>query len=145
MKFLDDVAKELKNMPQDKVTLRKFGITMAVAVALIGAFIFFKGSVPERANILWGVAGAFLLLGLGVPAVLKPVHKIWMGLAFVMGWFMSRLLLGLVYFLAVTPVSIGMRIAGKDLLDEKIDKNAGSYWKKKEKTEISIARYKKLY
>ncbi len=145
MSFITDVKNELGKLDQSRATLLKFGITMAVVLSVIAGFVFFRGSVPERAFVLWGIAALFLFLGLLIPVGLKPIHKVWMGLAFVMGWFMSRILLSLVFYLTITPVGLIMKLGSKDLLNEKIDKDAKSYWIKREKVEVKPERYKKLF
>ncbi len=145
MSLFKEVKSELKRLDLSKPTLRKFGFTMAAVLAIIGVFVFFKGSVPERAYILWAVAAAFLLSGGLIPSLLKPVNKLWMGLALVMGWFMSRIILSLVFILAITPVSLVMKLLSKDLLEEKIDRDVGSYWIRREKVDIQPERYFKLY
>lgn len=87
----------------------------------------------------------FLLLGFAAPAVLRPVHKLWMGLAFVLGWFMSRLILSLVYYLVLTPIGLAMRVRGKDFLNKKIDREASTYWIKRPKPEMGKERYERLF
>ena len=145
MSFITDTKFELEKIKQDKISLRKFAITISVALALIGAWVFFKGSHPEKAYWLWLICGAFLLLGLFIPGSLKPIHKFWMGLALVMGWFVSRLILSALFFLVITPIAFFMKVKNKDPLNEKIDKNASSYWIKREPVEIKPERYEKLF
>jgi len=50
-------------------------------------------------------------------------------IAVVMGWVMSRVILGILFYLAITPVALILRLRGKDLLDIKLDPAAASYWK----------------
>lgn len=145
MSLIVDVATELKKLKQDKSSIRKFGLTMAIALGIIGAVIFFKGSHSERAYWLWLIAGLFLVIGFLMPAVLRPIHKVWMGLAFVMGWFMSRLILTILYYLVITPISFIVKLSAKDLLQLKIDKNAPSYWIKRQSDERKLERYEKLF
>lgn len=145
MSFVSDIAGELNKLPHDRRTLMKFGVTMSVVLGLIGVLIFFKGQHPERAYWVWNACALFLLLGFAAPAVLRPVHKLWMGLAFVLGWFMSRLILSLVYYLVLTPIGLAMRVRGKDFLNKKIDKEASTYWIKRPKPEMGKERYERLF
>lgn len=128
MSIVHDVSVELKKLKQNRSTLRNFGLTMAVALALIGVAMRLAGHHPPRAFWAWGLAAGFLLLGLVAPRALKEIHRVWMGLAFVLGWFVSRIILSVIFFGIITPIGIVMKLAGKDILSEKIDRNASTYW-----------------
>lgn len=58
-----------------------------------------------------------------------------MRFASVLGWITTRLILGLFFFLVLTPVGLLMRLLGKDVLGEKLDPTTDSYWKKVEDAE----------
>ena len=128
MGIIHDVSSALKKLKQDDKALRSYGFVMAGALALIGAAMRFIGHHPVRATWTWAVAGAFLLLGLLVPRALKGLHRVWMGLAFVLGWFVSRILLGVIFYGIITPIAVGMKLAGRDVLRERIDRGAKTYW-----------------
>ncbi|MFQ5601694.1 MAG: SxtJ family membrane protein [bacterium] len=145
MSFITEIFEEINKLQQDKKALRKFGLTMAPAFFVLGLLIFFLGSKPEKAFWLWGIAVIFLTSGLIAPKILKGIYKIWMGLALLIGWVMSRVILSLLYYLAITPIAFFMRLIGKDLLDQKIDKNISSYWTVRENQEINIQKYEKLF
>jgi len=111
--------------------LRKFGLVMAGAFAALGAFLWWRGDFafwPIISLFFWGIGGVFLLVALLAPIVLSPLEWVWMKLAHVMGFVMTRVLLSLVYFVAVTPIGLVFRILRKDLLQRKFDANAESYW-----------------
>lgn len=145
MGIISDVAEELKKLNQDPKTLRKFGLTIASAMSILGLLVFVLGSHVERSYWLWGVGLLFLFVGLVQPNFLRPIHKSWMGLAFVLGWFVSRFLLSVIFFGAVSPIAIIMKILKKDPLSRKIDRNAESYWIKREENELTPQKYEKLY
>jgi len=145
MSIVSDVTKELRKLEQDDKSLRKFAISISVVLILVGALIYYKGNHPDRAFTLWGFSTGLLLLGLVLPGMLKPAHKLWMGLAFVMGWFMSRLILTILFYGVVTPIGLLMRVMGKDVLNMKIDKNAKSYWIRKDDDEFVKDRYLRLF
>jgi len=144
MSLISDVSSGLSRLGQSRREMKKFAITMAVALGLLATLVFFLGSHPERAFWLWGTGVLFLLLGFLAPAFLKPVHRSWMGLALVLGYFMSRILLTLLFFFVITPIGLIMRLLGKDILDEKIESDRDSYWIRREKNE-KPDRYEKLY
>ena len=90
-------------------------------------------------------SGLFLLLGVLIQRSLRAVYKIWMSFALVMGWFMSRLILSVLFYFVVTPIGLCMRLFGKDLLNQRFDKDAETYWIKKDKEEFDRSRYEKLF
>jgi len=108
--------------------LRKFGVVVLVGMGVIGAGFHFFSDAPEVARWLW-IAGAVLgLPALTGTAIALPGYWLWMGIAFVMGNIMSRVLLAAIYFLLVTPLGLLRRALGGDPLQLK--KPAGeTYWR----------------
>ena len=145
MSLMSEVKSGLSRLEQSNREMKNFGITMAVALTILGALVFFLGSHPERAYWLGGFALFFLLFGVLLPSMLKPIHIVWMGLALILGFFMSRLLLTLLYVLVITPIGLVMRLFGKDLLNEKMRPEAETYWIKRQKQDVEPERYQKLY
>lgn len=145
MGLIREVAEQVAALQEDRGTLRKFGFTIAIALAVLGAAVFLVGKKPAAAQVLWGVAGALAVAGGLFPPALRWPHKVWMTLAFLIGWMVSRIILGIVFFLVITPIGSLMRILGKDLLNERIDRNAESYWIRREAREDDPGRYEKLF
>ncbi len=145
MNLIDDIKFEITKLKEDKSTLRKFAITIASALCIIGALVFFLGSRAETAFWLWGFGSSILILGITVPNVLKPFHLLWMTLAFVLGWFVSRLILSIVFYLVMTPIGLVMKIIGKDLINQKLEKNNLSYWIKRDPVNRNPESYEKLF
>ena len=73
----------------------------------------------------------FLLLGLFNSKILTPLNKIWFKFGIILGKFVSPIVMGLVFFLVVTPTGIIMRLTGKNLLGLKKDIKKDTYWIKK--------------
>ena len=69
----------------------------------------------------------FLILGILNSNILKPFNKIWFKFGMFLGNIVSPIIIGLVYFLVVTPTGFIMRFLGKDLLKLKKNKN-NTYW-----------------
>ena len=145
MSLISEVKNGVSRLQQSNRDMKKFGITMAVAFGVLAILLFFFGSHPERAYWFGGIGAAFLVLGFLLPSILRPFHKWWMGLALVLGYFMSRLLLTLLFFLVITPIGFFMRFVGKDLLNEKLQPDAETYWIKRDKQDVEPDRYQKLY
>ena len=73
------------------------------------------------------VAGIFLILGLRNSPFLTPLNKAWMKFGILLGSIVSPIVMGIVFFVVVTPTSLIMKMFGKNLLGLKKD-NKKSYW-----------------
>ena len=60
--------------------------------------------------------------------LLKPLHKLWMTLAVLLGWLMTRIILIVLFYLVVTPIGLLARVCGKDFLNRDFDRKVNSYW-----------------
>jgi hypothetical protein len=76
---------------------------------------------------------------------MKPVYTAWMLFAFVLGWINTRVLLGAFFYLVMTPLGLILRWTGKDLLDERIDRSAASYWIKRERKPFDRKRLERMF
>ncbi|MFA5146651.1 MAG: SxtJ family membrane protein [Candidatus Omnitrophota bacterium] len=134
---------EIKAIRSGKKELREFGFTFAVIFAILGGIVLWrgKGSWPYlfTAAVLFGIPAAAL------PAVLLPLQKAWMAFSVVIGFFMSRLVLALLFYGVVTPIGLLMRLTGKDILDERIDRGKGSYWQDRPPAAKDRASYEKQF
>ncbi|UCG48054.1 MAG: hypothetical protein JSU94_21570 [Phycisphaerales bacterium] len=135
---------EIGDIKSTRGDLRKFGLTMAAALAVIGGFLLWrqKGYYPY----LFCVSILLLLAGLLAPSALKPVQKIWMTLAVMMGWFMTRLILISLFYLVLTPTALLMRLLGKDMLDIRFQGDSrSSYWIAREARQPKKSDYEKQF
>lgn len=123
------MLKEIAKIKSDPKTLREFGLLVGGILALIGAFLLWKGK--GAAGIFLGIGVGLVVLGACLPRSLKYLHRMWMILALLIGWVMSRVILSLCFYLIVSPIALGMRIAGKDILDLRFLEGSGTYWKKR--------------
>ena len=118
--------KEIKNIKSGKRELRQFGVTIGIVLGLLGGLFFLRQKDFYAYFLIF--SAAFFISGLVLPALLKPVQKIWMSLAIVIGWFMTRVILTVLFYLVVTPTGILAKIFGKQFLNIKFDRNMDSYW-----------------
>ncbi len=98
----------------DTRTLRKFGITMGVVFGLIAALSFHK-DWAWKYNWMW-IAIGFAVPGLLFPRLLRPINALWMTLAHMMGFVMSRIILSVFYFGLILPMGLVMRTFGENIL-----------------------------
>ncbi|NIN00913.1 MAG: hypothetical protein GTO24_23360 [candidate division Zixibacteria bacterium] len=123
--------------------LRKFAITLFCALGILGGlFLWRKG---DLGFLFWCIGVMILLAGLIRPGLLRPIQRGWMRAALLIGFFMTHLILALIYYLVFTPVGLVMRALGRDPLRLKFDQNAESYWIKKEHTGFGRERYERMF
>jgi hypothetical protein len=94
--------------------------------ALIGVWpVLVRGGSPR----LWAVllAAGLLLPALLVPGRLRPVHRMWMAVGDALGWVNTRLILGLTFFVLITPMALIMRRLREDPLRRRYDGRADTY------------------
>ena len=107
---------------------RSFGIVFFVVFILIGFYPILKDGNLNIISILIGLI--FLILGLLNSRFLTPLNKIWFKFGLLLGQIISPIVMGIIFFLIVTPIAFIMRILGKDVLRLK-KKSDNSYWIKK--------------
>ena len=119
----------IKNyMNKNKIEMssnKSFGLVFSVVFLIISLFPLFKdGNIRIWAIV---IAITFFILGLLNSKILSPLNKIWFKFGILLGNFVSPLIMGIVFFVVVTPTSLMMRMFGKNLLGlKKINKK--SYW-----------------
>ena len=91
------IREELNIIKDDKKSLRKFGLTVGSVLLLISITLYF---LDKNSFVYFGGIGFTLILfGVTLPNVLKPINKIWMTLAIILGWFMSSVILTILFYL----------------------------------------------
>ena len=132
----------MEKLNLDKRSLRKFGITMAIAFLVISSLFFFRQKYSFVSYSLV-IACIFFIMGLVLPVFLKPVYILWMGLAFILGWLNTRIILVVLFYLIFTPLGLFMRLFKIDLIERK--KKKDTYWKIKEKQEFNPLNYERRF
>ena len=104
---------------------RSFGIVFFVVFLLIALYPFTYGGEIRIWSLIISII--FLILGLLNSKILAPLNKIWFKFGILLGKIVSPLIMGVIFFLVVTPIGLIMRLLGKDVLNLKYNKNK-SYW-----------------
>ena len=104
---------------------RSFGIVFFVVFLLVSLYPLINGDNVR----FWSLAisGIFLILGILNSNLLSPLNKIWFKFGILLGRIISPIVMGIIFFLVVTPIAFIMRLLGKDLLNLKYSDNQ-SYW-----------------
>ena len=115
--------------PQPLPSERSFGLLFGAVFALLAAYgWFYKGWSLAVVLSLVAVGVAFVLLGFVAPKVLRPLNWLWFQLGQLLGKIVSPIVLGAIFFLILTPVSLLTRLFGRDELRLKRKASQASYW-----------------
>ena len=104
---------------------RSFGIVFFIVFLLIALYPL---TYSEEIRV-WSVTISliFLVLGLFNSKILTPLNKLWFKFGIFLGKIISPIIMGIIFFLVVTPIGLLMRLLGKDLINLKYNNNK-SYW-----------------
>ena len=105
---------------------RNFGLVFFVFFLIIGLWPLLGTNEIRYWSIFFSII--FFLLGITNSKLLNPLNKIWFNFGILLGKMISPLVMGIIFFLVVTPIGVIMRVFGKDILSLKYDKKNKSYW-----------------
>lgn len=109
--------------------LRQFaGLVVPLFGLLVGVLLWFKLDMKSTAAIVLAAAAVLSTLGLVRPGLLRPIYVGWVVAAYPIGWVISHLVIGVIFFLVVTPTGIVMRLLGRDPLHRQLEPERDSYW-----------------
>ena len=134
----------MKKTRDELKDLRRFGIALAAILIVFGSIHFLKHRMI-LAQWFCGVGLIVLCVGLSAPGMLKNVYAVFLKAAHAIGWFNTRVILILIYYAILTPIAFIVRISGKDLLNEKLEKNISSYWAKRQLAKPTKEQLKKQF
>jgi len=116
---------------QSESNNKGFGLLFFVVFLIIGFLPIINGNSPRV--IFFPFALIFLILGLINSKILTPLNKAWVKFGEFLGAIIAPIVMAVVYFVVLTPISIIVRICGKDLLKIKFSDKNDSYWIKRKK------------
>ena len=122
----------MKRVDSDKIKIssnRSFGLVFFVVFLIVSLWpLTSVGSIRIWSAI---ISAVFLILGLINSRLLTPLNVFWFKFGMILGAIISPIVMGIVFFLVVTPTGFILRIMGKDLLNKKYDKEKETYWIKR--------------
>ena len=114
-----------------KSSNRSFGILFFLVFLGFGLWPLTKEMSPNIYLIIISVI--FLFLGLLNSKLLSPLNNLWIKFGEILGKIIAPIVMAVVYFLILTPISLLVRLFGKDLIGMKFSNNVKSYWIKRKK------------
>lgn len=142
MSWINDVNYELRKLEYSKKNLRKFGITIGLVLLLFTLWLFFIGNLFIIPLVSASIGLLLFSLGLFSPFTLRKIFHYWMKVAFILGWFVSRFLLTILFFFVLAPIAFIAKLFKKEFLNLSYKRDQKSYWIKKTASKIN---YEKMY
>ena len=105
---------------------RSFGIVFFIVFLFISLYpITYSEDIR-----IWSliISFIFIILGLLNSKILTPLNKLWFKFGVILGKIISPIIMGIIFFLVVTPIGLIMKVLGKDLLRLKFNKKDNTYW-----------------
>ena len=136
------MIEEIKSIKSNKKKLRSFGIFIGSILIIIAGILFYKESPFYDVLFYFGVI--FIVMGVFSHQFLKPFYIIWMTFAVIFGWFMTRLILSILFYNIMSIIAIIAKIVGKDFLYLQSNNNE-SYWNLRDKDQEDNQDYEKQF
>jgi hypothetical protein len=125
--------------------IRTWALVMAAILCVVGAIQVFVWGHVKTATFFWITAAHFLFIGTLAPGLLKPVYRAWLKFAAMLAWINTRLILGLMFYLVFAPIGLILRLLRVDLIKQRRDAKAETYWIRREDDAFDRSRYEKQY
>ena len=141
-------AKKTKRKPPNGTMVsdsqaRKTALVVAAVLLAIAVWNLYRGR-PTVVAIFAGIAAVLTLIGLLVPVASRAFHRFWMGIAAVLGYINSRILLSLLYYGVFAPMGLVRRLMGRDPMKRRGSPQS-SYWVRREYTRQTKGQFERLF
>ena len=122
---------------------QKIGVFFFIILSILGVVLFiynylFISVITLSTGLL------FLTLSYIKPDILLPVNKAWMGLGYLLGYIVSPIVIGFIFFIIFTPLSMFLKLIGRDEL-KLLNRNSSSYWRKRQHNKASQTSFKNQF
>ncbi|MEK9568201.1 MAG: SxtJ family membrane protein [Paracoccaceae bacterium] len=133
----------------DKVVVgsdKSFCLVFACFFAIISGFnLGFGSSINNWTYFLCGVTVVFLTVAFTIPQIARPLNILWFRFGLLLHKIVSPVIMGLMFFLTVTPIGLIMRLFGKRPLNLKFEPNAKSYWIHRNPSSLKAGSFKNQF
>ena len=118
-----------RHVSTEQSSEKSFGVVFSIVFLIVALYPL----ITSEGLRIWAlvVSIIFFLLAFLVPKILVLPNKLWFKFGLLIGSIVAPIVIAFVYFVTVLPTGLIMRLLGKDLLKQKLDKNAKSYWVKR--------------
>lgn len=144
MNWIEELRHDINTIKQTESDLRKFGVMVGGIIVLLSAFALWQSWWVVNVVLLVAAAGLLLVsTGALFPDRLKGIHKYWMAIAVLLGSIISRVILFILFFVIVTPLSILAKIFGKKFFVSYKETGRSTYWIARDKNKP--INYERMY
>ena len=118
-----------RHVSTEQSSEKSFGVVFSIVFLIVALYPL----INSEGLRIWAlvVSIIFFLLAFLAPKILVFPNKLWFKFGLLLGSIVAPIVMAFVYFVTVLPTGLIMRLLGKDLLKQKLDKNAKSYWVKR--------------
>ena len=115
-----------RHVSTEQSSEKSFGVVFSIVFLIVALYPL----INSESLRIWALVASiiFFFLAFIVPKVLVFPNKLWFKFGLLIGSIVAPIVMAFVYFVTVLPTGLIMRLLGKDLLKQKLDKNAKSYW-----------------
>ena len=115
-----------RHVSTEQSSEKSFGVVFSIVFLIVALYPL----INSESLRIWAlvVSIIFFLLAFLAPKILVLPNKLWFKFGLLIGSIVAPIVMAFVYFVTVLPTGLIMRLLGKDLLKQKLDKNAKSYW-----------------
>ena len=115
-----------RHVSTEQSSEKSFGVVFSIVFLIVALYPL----INSEGLRIWAlvVSIIFFLLAFLAPKILVLPNKLWFKFGLLIGSIVAPIVMAFVYFVTVLPTGLIMRLLGKDLLKQKLDKNAKSYW-----------------
>ena len=113
----------------EKPSEKSFGVVFSIVFLIVALYPL----INSESLRIWALVTSiiFFFLAFLAPKILVLPNKLWFKFGLLIGSIVAPVVMAFVYFFTILPTGLIMRLLGKDLLKQKLDKNAKSYWVKR--------------
>lgn len=143
MSFIKDIQREIREINTTDRMIRKFGIALLILTLIVGWFFWHK---DQSFWFYIPAAGLFIaVLSLVFCPAVRCLYYPLAVIGVVLGFFISKMILGLMFYTFFSFVGVFTRLFGIDLLKKKIRKSKNSYWDTHQKISEDPKQYENLF
>jgi len=137
------IKEEFRNIDNSDLAVKKTGMAVGIVLIIISIVLW---KFEKTSFMYFSFAGGLLvvLAFIALP-VLRPFHRLWMMLAVLLGFIMSRVILSILFYLILTPIGLIAKISGKIFMPLSFDKSASTYWEKRSTTQKQKIDYERQF
>ena len=133
---------------------RSFGLLFTAVFVLAGCYAYYKGFGMLPVGAFFVVGALFFGVTMLAPTLLAPLNKAWFMLGILLGKIVNPIVMGVIFFAIITPIALGMKLAGRDALrlrkpklpkSKMSNQDASSYWIDRNPTGPDSASFKNQF